>query len=259
MARTTQVPELDALGEFALAAARNYRRLLGDADILLKHGRAPSAYSLAVLAFEEAGKAWLSVLAMMLPDNIRPEWPFDGLMAKHTDKLMAALAMANLLASASSGNDIVTGLVEIGEDLDQLAHEHDKDKQRGFYVDLLDGAVQEPATRITKNDARRMMDTVRGLLDHGAVLADPGFVAWVASPAPETFVAKETAWGVFAAGLETGTPEGMMAAMRNLYDETGATEGLPQMLREQAEIAGVGKPERVQPRKQPRSQRRGQR
>jgi AbiV family abortive infection protein len=57
MTKTTTVPDLDALGAFALAAARNARRLLGDAELLLKRGKAPSAYSLAVLAFEEAGKS----------------------------------------------------------------------------------------------------------------------------------------------------------------------------------------------------------
>lgn len=53
------VPDLDALGDFALAAVRNARRLLDNADLLLRRGRWPSACSLAVLAFEEAGKAFL--------------------------------------------------------------------------------------------------------------------------------------------------------------------------------------------------------
>lgn len=49
MAKTKSVPDLDTLGAFALAATRNARRLLGDAEILLKRGSMPSAYSLAVL------------------------------------------------------------------------------------------------------------------------------------------------------------------------------------------------------------------
>ena len=65
------VPDLDALGDFALAAVRNARRLLDDdADLLLRRGRWPSAYSLAVLAFEEAGKAWMCIIAMMVPDDV---------------------------------------------------------------------------------------------------------------------------------------------------------------------------------------------
>ncbi len=53
------VPDLDALAAFALAAGRNARRLLGDAELLPKRGKVPSAYSLAVVAFEVAGKAWM--------------------------------------------------------------------------------------------------------------------------------------------------------------------------------------------------------
>jgi AbiV family abortive infection protein len=74
MAKTMPVPDLDTLGDFALASVRNARRLLEDADLLLRRGRWPSAYSLAVLAFEEAGKAWMCITAMMVPDDVRPEW-----------------------------------------------------------------------------------------------------------------------------------------------------------------------------------------
>ena len=62
------------LGEFAITAARNSRRLLDDADLLAAYGRYPSAYSTAVLAFEEAGKAWVTVFAMMAPDSLRVEF-----------------------------------------------------------------------------------------------------------------------------------------------------------------------------------------
>jgi AbiV family abortive infection protein len=255
MAKTTPVPDLDALGAFALAAARNARRLLGDADVLLKRGRWPSAYSLAVLAFEEAGKAWMSVLAMMVPDNIRPEWPFGGLMARHVDKLMAALVMAHLFASASRGQDFIASLAEIGEDLEELAREHDKAKQRGFYVDLAGGAIWEP-TRVSQNEARHMVDTVRSLLHHGDLLADPEFIAWLAGQDPDALETKEKLWGAFFAGLQQGTSEGMIDSLHSLYDEIGATEGLPQMIRKNAAIAGAGEPRRIQPRNLPRSRRR---
>src|ERR1700752_4158138 len=128
------VPDLDALGSLALAAARNAWRLLGDAEILLKHGRWPSAYSLAVLAFEEAGKGWMCVVAMMVPDDIRPEWPHGELMATHAEKLLAANVMAHMFASASRGKDMIIGLAEFGENFETLAREHNQAKQRGFYA-----------------------------------------------------------------------------------------------------------------------------
>lgn len=255
MAKTLPVPDLDGLGDLALAATRNARRLLGDAELLLKRGRFPSAYSLAVLAFEEAGKAWMCIMAMMVPDNIRPEWPYGELMAKHADKLMAAHVMADMLASASSGRDMIASLAEVGENLEKLARDHDKAKQRGFYADLLDGAVCEP-TSIKLDMARQMVGTVRSLLDHGGPLADPGFIAWLASQTPDALEAKDMAWSRLFAGLQEGTPDGMLASLRTFMDETGAAEGFPQMIREQASIAGGETPKRVQPRRLPRSQRR---
>ena len=258
MAKTMPVPDLDALGDFAMAAARNARRLLDDAELLLRRGRSPSAYSLAVLAFEEAGKAWMCVIAMMVPDDVRPEWPYGGLTNKHVDKLMAAHVMAHMLVSASNGQDMITSLADIGENLEELAREHNQAKQRGLYADLLDGTVWDPAL-VTKHEARRMVAIVRGLLDHGGHLADPEFIAWLANETQEVVEVKDLVWGRFFTGLQQGRPDGMLASLRRLMDETGATEGLPQMIREQAQraaIAGsVTTPKRVQPPKVPRSRR----
>jgi AbiV family abortive infection protein len=159
MAKTMPVPDLDALGDFALAAVRNARRLLDDADLLLRRGRWPSAYSLAVLAFEEAGKAWMCIIAMMVPDDVRPEWPYGDLITTDVDKLMAAHVMAHMLASATSGRDMITDLADVGENLEELAREHNHAKQRGLYADLLDDTVWEPAS-VTPDEARRMVVTV---------------------------------------------------------------------------------------------------
>lgn len=258
MAKTMPVPDLDALGDFALAAARNARRLLEDAELLLKRGRSPSAYSLAVLAFEEAGKAWMCVIAMMVPDDVRPEWPYGDLIARHVDKLMAAHVMAHMFASASSGQDVIASLAEVGESLEELAREHNQAKQRGLYADLLDGSVWDPAS-ITKDEATRMLGIVRGLLDHGGHLADPEFIAWLASKTQDVLQVKDMVWGRFFTGLQQGGPDGMLASLRSLMDEIGATEGFPLMIREQAQrtaIARATATKRTQPRKLPRSRRR---
>lgn len=103
MGKTTPVPHLDVLGELAIKAARNARRLLDDAELLLRRGRWPTAYSVAVLAFEEAGKAWLCVIAMMVPDDTRQDYPFAGMIGAHLDKLMAAHAMAHMHAFIKGG------------------------------------------------------------------------------------------------------------------------------------------------------------
>jgi AbiV family abortive infection protein len=261
MAKTMPVPDLRALGDFALAAARNARRLLGDADLLLAHGRWPSAYSLAVLAFEEAGKAWMCVTAMMVPDDVRPEWPYGELIARHADKLLAAHVMAHMLTCAIDGRHMIDGLADIGEDLEELAREHNQAKQRGFYADLLDGDVHEPSS-VTKAEAGRMVATVRGLLDHGGLLSDAEFIAWLASQEPDALAAKDLVWGRFAVGLRQGGAEGMLASLRSLMDETGAAEGFPLMIREHAQHAVSAQgasPRRVQPRRLPRARRRARR
>lgn len=258
MTNTMPVPSLEALRRFALAAASNARRLLDDAELLLKRGSSPSAYSLAVLAFEEAGKAWMCVTAMMVPDDVRPEWPYGDLIIKQVDKLMAAHVMAHMLASASSGRDVIASLADIGENLEELAREHNQAKQRGLYADLVDGTIWEPVS-VTKDEARRMVITVRSLLNHGVALADPEFIAWLASQTPEALEAKDLVWGRFFAGLQQGGPEGMLASLRSLMNETGATEGFPQMVREQAQRAAITRvedPKRIQPRRPPRRRRR---
>jgi AbiV family abortive infection protein len=258
MPKMTSVPDLDSLGALALAAARNSRRLLDDAELLLNHGRRPSAYSLAVLAFEEAGKAWLCIVAMMVPADVRPDWPHDDLIARHVDKLMAAHMMVSMLSYAYRGQDVILNLISMSEHLEELAREHNQAKQRGLYVDLLDGTVREPAS-VTKDEAQRMVAIVRSLLDNGGYLADPEFIAWLADETQEAVQMKELAWGRFFTGLQQGSPEGMAASIQLLMDETGATEGLPMMVREQtqrAALAGATGTKRVQPRKLSRSQRR---
>jgi AbiV family abortive infection protein len=258
MGKTIPVPDLDALGEFALAAARNARRLLADAELLLKRGRSPSAYSLAVLAFEEAGKAWMSVTAMMVPDDVRPEWPYGDLINTHVDKLMAAHAMAHMFASASSGRDMITSLSDIAENLDKLARKHNQAKQRGLYTDLIDDTIWEPSS-VTQDEASRMVLTVRKLLDHGGFLVDPEFIAWLTSQTQDVLEIKDLVWGRFFAGLQQGGPEGMFASLRSLMYETGAAEGFPLMIQEQAQraaIAGGERPKRIQPRRLPRRRRR---
>ncbi|HEX9520552.1 MAG TPA: AbiV family abortive infection protein [Streptosporangiaceae bacterium] len=52
----TPLPDAAVLGEFAIVAAENARRLLTDAENLLTRGGWPTAHSLALLALEEAGQ-----------------------------------------------------------------------------------------------------------------------------------------------------------------------------------------------------------
>jgi len=44
---------------------------------------------------------------------------------------------------------------------------------------------------ITRDEGRRMVVIVRDLLDHGSLLADLGFLAWLASETPEVVRVKQ--------------------------------------------------------------------
>jgi hypothetical protein len=103
-----------------------------------------------------------------------------------------------------------------------------------------------------------MLGIVRGLLDHGGYLADPEFIAWLGSGTQDVLQVKDIAWGRFFAGLQQDGLDGMLTSLRSLMDETGAAEGLPVMVREQAQRAAIARaagPKRVQPRRLPRRQR----
>jgi AbiV family abortive infection protein len=253
------LPDLDALGDLAITAAKNSRRLLDDAELLLKRRRWPTAYSVSILAFEEAGKAWLSVIAMMVPDDAREEYPFAGMTGAHLDKLMAAHAMAYMLAFLRGGANAPKSMIEVGENLEMLAREHNRAKQRGLYADLSDGVIWSPY-QVTKSEAVRMVATVRGLLYHGGYLADPDFIAWLGRSPDEVGSHLDAFWGRFISGWQLGGPEGMVAAVEGYMDEIGAIEGLREMMQEEdarrlAE-SRPGKGGRTQPRAPPRRLRR---
>jgi AbiV family abortive infection protein len=258
MSKAMPVPDLDALGDLAITAAKNSRRLLDDADLLLKRGRWPTAYSVAVLAFEEAGKAWLCVIAMMIPGDDREDYPFAGMIGAHLDKLMAAHAMAHMHAFIKGGDNAPKSMIDVGVDVEMLAREQNRAKQRGLYADLTDGVIWSP-DQVTKSEAARMVAIVRGLLDHGGYLADPEFMAWLGQSPEEVRSHLDAFWGRFISGWQLGGPEGMAAA-EDYMDEIGAIEGLREMMQEEdarhlAERRAV-KGRRAQPRRPTRRSRR---
>jgi AbiV family abortive infection protein len=259
MARTIPVPELDALGGLAIAAAQNSRRLLGDAELLASRGRWPGAYSSAILAFEEAGKSWLCVIAMLLPDDSRIEFPFGDLDWDHTWKLGAAHGMAFRLACIRGGDSAPDSIFQDARVLEALAREHNQAKQRGMYADLRDGAVWDPA-RITREEAKRMVAAVRDLLDYGGPLADPEFIIWLANMPEEVKPERDRFLERIRDGWEQGSYEGMAAAFQGFISEIGSMEELREFLQEDVRrlaISNQARPARTQPRRPaPRKRRR---
>ena len=251
------MPDLGVLGDFAIVAARNSRRLLDDAELLAARGRYPSAYSTAVLAFEEAGKAWMTVIAMMAPDNLRAEFPFRELISDHENKLLAAFSMARMFQRMRAGQSITAGFLA-DSDLPRLAREHHQAKLRGFYADVRDGVVWDPVG-IRKDEARQMIASVRRVLDEGDIFADPEFISFLASSPADFRSVMDGYFGILLAGAEHG-PEKTAADLQAWMDQLGATpdEIRQVMLDGDTRRAAAGRaapPERVQPRRRSRAHR----
>jgi AbiV family abortive infection protein len=178
----------DALACGAVAAARNARGLVEDAELLSGAGRLARAYSLAGLAVEEVGKAdSLAALAAM-PGNLRAQAPVGRMLEWHQTKLIVGqLTAAVSFSPPGKATRFVTmPLSEVAEILDNaqaFAEDIDRLKQRGLYVDVdRSGNIREPS-EVTAAEvgeqldrARRAASAANALLDPRAPLplADPG-------------------------------------------------------------------------------------
>lgn len=133
------------------ALIENVVSLIEDAHLLLEHGSAGRARSLAVLAKEELGKAtWIYELAAVRWTCGEPQVILYGDFPKrfrhHTQKLIASLQFdADLepfwgdYSSRTYEQDHEWGI------FDEPAERLNKAKQAGFYVDRIGDVVNAPA------------------------------------------------------------------------------------------------------------------
>jgi len=224
------LPDFDTLSDLANAAAYNARRLLADAEILLTRGRWPTAYSLAVLALEEAGKGWLCVVAIFLPDEARPEFPFGDLDWDHKWKLGSARGVADMLAFIKGGEGAPANVVRAAEELEELARADNEAKKRGFYADYRDGVIWRPS-QMTERQARRMVADVRDVLYNSGPLLDPDFISWIANLPDDVGLIRDEFWDHMTEAFRQG---GYRAISQTLQAEFSKLEGLAQMLEEDA-------------------------
>lgn len=167
----TPLPDAAVLAEFAIVAGTNARRLLTDAEHLLTRGGWPTAYSLAVLAFEEAGKSWLCLVGLLMPGELKAVFPFGELVGSHRYKLQAARMIAPFLAFIRGGVDAaVAAFTEAVDAMADLARRDDLAKQHGFYADCADGIIWNPS-HVRRDEARAMVAKVRNVLDRSAPLS----------------------------------------------------------------------------------------
>ena len=167
------------LASGAVAAARNARGLVEDAELLAGAGRQARAYSLAGLAVEEVGKAGSLAALAAMSEKLRARAPVGRLLEWHQMKLVAGQLIAAVPFSANTvvAVRLVTmPLSEIADILDQaraFAEDIDRLKQRGLYVDMdRSGHVREPS-EVTAADVRGHLDRARQAASAADALLDP--------------------------------------------------------------------------------------
>jgi AbiV family abortive infection protein len=183
MGSNTTIPGADALGGFAKVAAETARSHLRAAKWLLDGKFWGQARSLAVIAFEEIGKAWMCVMAMLSPDELRQEFPIADLKWDHVGKLSAAHSLHAFLAFVRGDAGAPPSMAEAVADLDALSRRDNTAKQGGLYADYANGAVCSPAD-ISEEQARAMVAVVEDVLDNAGSLIDLVTAMWARDNVP---------------------------------------------------------------------------
>jgi AbiV family abortive infection protein len=190
LAAVKDAPAL-VLARGSVAAARNARGLVEDAELLSGAGRIARAYSLAGLAVEEVGKAGSLAALAAMPENVRARAPVGRMLEWHQWKLVEGqlIAAVPFGAPGVAVRFVTTPLSEVADILDNAqasAQDVDRLKQRGLYVDVdRSGQIREPSevtaaeVRVQLDRARRAASAANALLDPGAPLrlANPGAAA----------------------------------------------------------------------------------
>lgn len=180
-------PELVAC---ANAAAYNGRDLLADAELLSDADRHPRAYSLAVLAVEEYGKAVSLLTLAVMPENLRAQAPTRRMLECHPMKQIGGLLLALLPHSelgpvASLAAMPLTELTRVLETTDAFVQDADRLKLRGLYVDMQRNARIRRPSEITKAEVSDEIGRVRQVASASNLLCDSGVIARLADPPAE--------------------------------------------------------------------------
>jgi len=214
------------LAACAVAAARNAQGLLCDAAALAESGSMGRAYSLAVLAVEESGKAAGLTALAGLPNGMRTHAAAGRLLQWHQLKQVGGLLIAAVTfeapgVAAKLAAMPVTQLTQILRGLAASADEADRLKRRGLYVDMgPDGRIREPSeiteAEVTSEFARAWRATTSA-----GMLLDPEVQARIASPPTEAMELCGALASALTVAGHTRTPEAaadvMLDAIRKFH------------------------------------------
>ncbi len=175
------------LARGAVAAARNARDLVQDAELLSGAGHLARAYSLAGLAVEEVGKAGSLAALAAMPEKLRARAPVGRMLEWHQMKLVSGQLIAALSISPPglATRFVTKPMGEVAEVLDSaqvFARDVDRLKQRGLYVDVdRSGHIQEPC-EVTVAEVREQLDRAERAASAVNALLDPSASLWLANP-----------------------------------------------------------------------------
>jgi AbiV family abortive infection protein len=227
------------LSACTLAAARNGLGLLRDAEKLAASGSLARAYSLAVLAVEECGKALSLTALAVLPKTARAQAPVGRMLEWHQLKqvggmLVAAVpidppGLAAKLAAmpAAQATRILTTLSVPADEADRL-------KRRGLYVDMdRAGRIREPS-EVTKAELDRQLERARHAGASAALMLEPEARARIANPPAEVVELASAIVRAIVGGTKSRTPEAAaevvldaICELRDSVKARRASEGRP--------------------------------
>src|SRR6266851_2395313 len=216
------------------AAAENMQGLLDDAELLSGAGRHARAYSLAVLAVEEFGKATSLMALAAMPKNLRAQAPVRRMLEWHQLKLVGGMLMAVVTFCPPGGAARlaaipITQLEQVLDTTDRFAEDSDRLKLRGFYVDMdRDGRIRRPS-EITENEVSAQLGRARQAASSACLLRDQ--TAWLRDPPPEAIELSRALVQALAEAGDIRSPEAaaaiMLQAVTKLQQQLAATDQAP--------------------------------
>jgi AbiV family abortive infection protein len=147
----------------AEASLLNARQMISLARNLFVEGEYSTAYSIGVVAGEEFGKCQLAVGSVGLSDADDDYWKeWWKVFYSHGPKLVRAAQTAPVLLPAELMESFVSLL---GPAL------RDQRRERGFYVEVVDGVVEIPEVAISESEAEALVNCFSWVIE--------GYASWL--------------------------------------------------------------------------------
>jgi AbiV family abortive infection protein len=216
------------LSACALAAARNAQELLNDAELLAGSGSRARAYSLAVLAVEESGKAAGLIAIAELPNGMRTQAAAGRLLEWHQLKQIGGLLIAAVTFEAPGVATKLaampaTQVTQILRSLTVSAEEADRLKRRGLYVDMgRSGRIRGPSD-ITEAEVTSQFVRARQATASAGMLLDPEVQSRIERPPAEAIALCGALVSALSLAGYTRTPQAAADALLEAVRKFQAT------------------------------------